>query len=54
MTHYGDGFHVVTKPNPSNLAYAPQALGLHVDLPYYGYNPGVMKILWFQVMKAGQ
>jgi len=40
MTHYGDGFHVVTKPNPSNLAYAPQALGLHVDLPYYGYNPG--------------
>ena len=41
FTHYGDGFHVVNKDNPNNLAYAGVALGLHVDLPYYGYNPGV-------------
>ena len=40
-THYGDGFHVVNKENPSNLAYAGVALALHVDQPEYGYNPGV-------------
>ena len=43
-THYGDIFHVITKPNPNNLAYLPVTLGLHVDLPYYGYNPGVRGI----------
>ena len=40
-THYGDIFHVVVKANANNLAYLPVTLGLHADLPYYGYNPGV-------------
>ena len=40
-THYGDIFHVVVKANANNLAYLPVTLGLHIDLPYYGYNPGV-------------
>ena len=44
-THYGDIFHVVTKPNANNLAYLPVTLGLHIDLPYYGYNPGVSRTL---------
>lgn len=39
-THYGDTFHVVVKSNANNLAYLPVTLGLHIDLPYYGYNPG--------------
>ena len=43
-THYGDIFHVVVKANANNLAYLPVTLGLHIDLPYYGYNPGVSKI----------
>ena len=42
-THYGDNFHVVVKANANNLAYLPVTLGLHTDLPYYGYNPGVSK-----------
>ena len=46
-THYGDIFHVVTKPNPNNLAYLPVTLGLHIDLPYYGYNPGVNAIYYW-------
>ena len=41
-THYGDIFHVIVKANANNLAYLPVTLGLHADLPYYGYNPGVM------------
>ena len=42
-THYGDNFHVVVKANANNLAYLPVTLGLHTDLPYYGYNPGVSR-----------
>lgn len=34
-THYGSFFKVESKANPSNLAYAPVALDLHTDLPYY-------------------
>ena len=41
-THYGDIFEVVVKANANNLAYLPVTLGLHVDLPYYEYNPGVI------------
>jgi len=41
LTHYGDGFHVVTKPNANDLAYTGRGLGLHTDHPYYEYSPGI-------------
>ena len=34
-THYGETFVVETKPDPSSLAYTPQAVLPHVDLPHY-------------------
>jgi len=40
-THYGTVFEVENKPNPSNLAYTSGSLPLHVDLPYYRYQPGI-------------
>ena len=39
--YFRDNFSVKTKVNTSNLAYTPQTLGLHTDLPYYHYCPGV-------------
>ena len=40
-THYGDFWNVRTKPEANNLAYTSASLGLHTDLPYYSYTPGV-------------
>lgn len=40
-THYGEEFSVIAKPDPNNLAYTNSSLGLHVDLPFYQYSPGV-------------
>ncbi|XP_059091647.1 gamma-butyrobetaine dioxygenase-like [Tigriopus californicus] len=40
-THYGEEFSVIAKPDPNNLAYTNSSLGLHVDLPFYQYNPGI-------------
>ena len=40
MTHYSEQFEVSDKPDPNNLAYTGFSLGLHLDLPYYQYNPG--------------
>ncbi len=40
-THYLDVFEVKSKGDPNNLAYTSGTLGLHVDLPYYKYTPGV-------------
>ena len=44
VTHYGETFQVRTKANPNNAAYTNTYLGLHLDLPYYEYNPGVIII----------
>uniref|UniRef100_A0A1I8HA95 TauD domain-containing protein n=1 Tax=Macrostomum lignano TaxID=282301 RepID=A0A1I8HA95_9PLAT len=40
-TNYGTTFTVKSKLNPSNLAYTPARLGLHVDLPFYKDPPGI-------------
>ncbi|CAG0917145.1 unnamed protein product [Notodromas monacha] len=40
-TNYGREFPVKVKMEPSNLAYTGAALGLHTDLVYYDYMPGV-------------
>lgn len=40
-THYGHLFDIIIKPSANNLAYTGRGLGLHTDLPYYDYNPGV-------------
>ena len=40
-THYGTHFAVKAKQNANNLAYTTNTLGMHCDLPYYLYNPGV-------------
>ncbi len=41
LTHYNETFDVVAKHEPNNIAYTPDTIGLHVDLPYYEYGPGV-------------
>ena len=40
-THYGTHFAVKAKQSANNLAYTTNTLGMHLDLPYYLYNPGV-------------
>ena len=40
-THYGQFWNVRSKPDANNLAYTGASLGLHTDLPYYDYTPGV-------------
>ena len=43
-THYGTYFSVKSRTDEShisNLAYTSAALGLHLDLPYYDFVPGV-------------
>lgn len=39
-THYGEEFIVKAKEGTSNVAYLPQNLQMHTDLPYYDYAPG--------------
>ena len=42
-THYGVDFQVTQRlENLNNLAYSSKSLGLHLDLPFYKYKPGVM------------
>lgn len=41
QTHYGNDFTVKNKPSPNNLAYTAGYLPLHVDLPFYSYQPEV-------------
>ena len=41
-THYGVDFQVTQRfENLNNLAYSSKSLGLHLDLPFYKYKPGV-------------
>ncbi|XP_071809227.1 gamma-butyrobetaine dioxygenase-like [Asterias amurensis] len=43
-TIYGKQFQVSSKHDASNLAYTNIALGLHTDLPYYHYTPGIQML----------
>lgn len=52
-TNYGDVFHVTSKVNASNIAYSNRALGLHIDLPYYEYTPGVQLLHCIRTSAAG-
>ena len=40
-THFGPFWNVKTKADAMNLAYTSATLGLHLDLPFYSYTPGV-------------
>lgn len=40
-THFGQFWNVKTKADAMNLAYTSATLGLHLDLPFYSYTPGV-------------
>ena len=40
-THFGSFWNVKTKADAMNLAYTSATLGLHLDLPFYSYTPGV-------------
>ena len=42
LTHYGVDFVVKSKVAANNAAYTSKTLGLHVDLPYYENQPGVI------------
>ncbi|CAH1250468.1 BBOX1 [Branchiostoma lanceolatum] len=41
QTSFGKEFVVMSKTNPSDLAYTSVDLGLHTDLNYYNYKPRV-------------
>ena len=43
-THYGEIFTVKNKPSPNNLAYTAGDLPLHVDLPFFSYQPEVQHL----------
>ena len=39
--HYGEYFDVISKNDPSNIAYTSEILSPHIDLPYYCEPPGI-------------
>ena len=50
-TNYGRLFDVITQPNPSNLAYSGEPLGVHTDNPYRDPVPGLQLL---HCLKASQ
>ena len=38
--------NVKVKHDANNLAYTGASLGLHTDLPYYQYTPGMLHSIW--------
>lgn len=43
-THYGPTFEVKSVQQPESLAYTPEKLGFHTDLPYREDTPGVQML----------
>eukprot|EP00795_Rhopilema_esculentum_P010422 gene10422-19124_t len=43
--HYGETDVIQNKPSPNNLAYTADDLPLHVDFPYYKYQPEVSDLV---------
>lgn len=41
-THYGIQYPIRSKASASSLAYTDQRLGMHNDLPYFQYVPGII------------
>ncbi|MPC41954.1 Gamma-butyrobetaine dioxygenase [Portunus trituberculatus] len=41
-THYGTNYPIRSKASASSLAYTDQRLGMHNDLPYFQYVPGII------------
>lgn len=41
-THYGVHYPIRSKVSASSLAYTDQRLGMHNDLPYFNYVPGII------------
>lgn len=42
LTHYGPGYTVEVRPNPSNVSHTHHRIGLHTDLTYYHHIPGTL------------
>eukprot|EP00930_Biecheleria_cincta_P040162 TRINITY_DN27540_c0_g1_i1.p1 TRINITY_DN27540_c0_g1~~TRINITY_DN27540_c0_g1_i1.p1 ORF type:complete len:442 (+),score=49.82 TRINITY_DN27540_c0_g1_i1:87-1412(+) len=38
---YGEYWHVISDPDPKNIAYSNQKIPPHMDLPYYESPPGI-------------
>ncbi|XP_038052331.1 gamma-butyrobetaine dioxygenase-like [Patiria miniata] len=51
-TCYGDTFQVFSKPSASSIAFTPKSLGLHIDLLFYEYCPGIQMLHCIQ--QAGE
>jgi len=47
LTHYGQSFLVEERESANNNAYTNATLGLHTDLPFYEYMPGVIIMLFY-------
>ena len=46
MVSFDSDFAILFKSEPMNLAYTSATLGLHLDLPFYEYTPGVQVFLY--------
>lgn len=53
VTNYGKTFRVLTKLNPSNVAYTSGKLELHSDLCFYRYKPDIQMLHCIQQAKSG-
>jgi len=42
LTHYGPGYNVQVRPNPSNVSYTHHRIFFHTDLTYYDHMPGTI------------
>jgi len=42
LTHYGPGYTVKVRPNPSNVSYTHHRIFFHTDLTYYDHMPGTV------------
>lgn len=40
-TTYGEEFMVKNQPGTNNMAYTPESLQLHTDMPYFHHKPGI-------------
>ena len=46
VVSFDSDFAIMSKSEPMNLAYTSATLGLHLDLPFYEYTPGVQVFLY--------
>ena len=52
-THFGDDWQVKVLSSTSNVGYTTASLGLHTDLPFYYYTPGLMMLYAIRQHRSG-